>query len=229
MSTVDEAYIQKLLRTVNHDMSATLRSSVGFSSLILSEYDDRLDDQAKNWLRLNIEQGKKTQAGLIALSKYAKLYGVQEAASRCDLKALAAQACDELPLVGVEGMQIDIELVSSIKGYPLLWKDFFSQLLQNCVLHSGGAYCVISEQTDGAGFGIKVQDDGAGLDEEKVVEALLPYSAWGDQSGVGLGLSRAKRIAEIHGGRLKLYSTGRGLCVEACLPRDGLDTLHIIE
>lgn len=217
MSTVDEAYIQKLLRTINHDMSATLRSSVGFSTLILSESGDKLDDKAKKWLNLNIDQGKKTQAGLIALSEYARLYDVKEEISRCDLSVLAEQVCDKLQ---PEGMNVEIQLSSSISGYKSLLTDYFHQLIQNCLLHSGGSRCVISEKHDEETFSIMVADDGTSLNENKAAEALLPFRTLGDTQTVGLGLSRAKRIIEIHNGSLRLCPSESGFCVEASLPSD---------
>ena len=217
MSTIDEQYLQKILRTINHDMSAALRSSVGFSALILSEYDDQLDDKAKKWLRLNVDQGKKTQTALVALSEYSRLYDIADESLPCDLNALAHQACNELELAG---LQVDIKLSASITGHPLLWKDYFYQLIQNSHLHSGATHCVISEQCSDSELTITVEDNGTGLDEHKAAEALLPFRTLGDAPGAGLGLARAKRIAEIHNGQIKLTPAEAGLCVEACLPRD---------
>jgi len=221
MSTVDEAYIQKLLRTVNHDMSATLRSSVGFSTLILSEFDASLDDKVKKWLRLNVEQGEKTQASLIALSSYARLYNVKEELARCDLAVLANEVCNKLQTAAsAAGMTIEVNLSSPISGYKLLWSDYLQQVIANAFMHSQGSHCKVYEERDEAEFKLIIEDDGEGLDTSQMAEAILPFRKLTDSSAVGMGLARAKRIVEIHGGQLQLCTRQSGLCVEAVLPAD---------
>lgn len=227
--TVDEKYIQKLLRTINHDMSAALRSSVGFSTLIHAEYKDTLDDKAIGWLELNIEQGKITQAALIALSEYAHLYDVQEEMARCDLNALAAAACDTLrEYEHFDTVNIDIQLSSSISGYKLLWRDYFKQVIGNSVQHSGATQCIVSEKHEGNAFKIVIEDNGNRLNEKQMANILLPFRSLDNKNTVGLGLSRAKRIAELHGGNLKLYLNQQGFCVEASLPADITDSATLL-
>ncbi|MFW6059839.1 MAG: HDOD domain-containing protein [Phycisphaeraceae bacterium] len=67
---------------------------------------------------------------------------------------------------------------------------------------------------------IQVRDDGAGMDETTLNHALDPF--FSDRPagrGLGMGLPRAKRIVEAHGGSLELRSTpGEGTTAIATLP-----------
>jgi two-component system sensor histidine kinase PilS (NtrC family) len=52
---------------------------------------------------------------------------------------------------------------------------------------------------------------------EQCVELLNPFDAH-LPTGAGLGLASVKRIAEAHGGHVRIYSDGRNLVLEARLP-----------
>lgn len=217
-NNIDELYLQQLLRAVNHDVSAALRSSVGFSQIILSEYGHQLDEKVKEWLSLTIAQGEVSQAALIALSQYARLYAVQEEVSRCNLSALA-QACRQSLNAG-DQMQIDIQLSTSISGQKSLWEDYFKQIIGNSVRHANASLCRITEQTSNGLFKLFIEDNGSSLDEKNMADMLLPFRTLRKGSGVGMGLARAKRIVEIHGGQFSLYPSQLGFCVEASFPED---------
>ena len=55
--SVDEEYLQKLMRTVSHDMGGTLRTAVGFSKLLLESYENELDEKAVKWLSIFLKIG----------------------------------------------------------------------------------------------------------------------------------------------------------------------------
>lgn len=101
-----------------------------------------------------------------------------------------------------------------------------AELLTNVALHAGdGTTATISadaisdtpNQPDT--IAIRVRDKGSGMDEAERAQAFdLFYST--RQGGSGLGLGCAKRVAELHGGRLEIEPLqGPGICVRMELPR----------
>jgi nitrogen fixation/metabolism regulation signal transduction histidine kinase len=86
---------------------------------------------------------------------------------------------------------------------------------------AAGDITVAVQELPGGELAIRVADRGAGMDEETMTKALLPfYSSKKDGSGLGLALSR--EIVEAHGGTLQLASrAGGGLEVTCRIPPPG--------
>lgn len=67
---------------------------------------------------------------------------------------------------------------------------------------------------------LEVQDQGAGIPEEKLAEILTPFYTT-KEKGSGLGLALTKKIIEQHGGQMSLTSqVGQGTCVRFEIPFD---------
>ena len=101
-----------------------------------------------------------------------------------------------------------------------------TNLLTNAVKYtaSGGRIDARAErQTDGA-LTIVIADTGLGMTAAEVDRALLPFGRVHHgvrhaEDGFGLGLPLAKRLIELHGGRLSIDSTkGRGTEVSLRIP-----------
>jgi len=94
-------------------------------------------------------------------------------------------------------------------------------LLDNAISHGGPGVTVtvaLDPAPDG-GARIVVSDDGIGMTDEQVADALAPLSRNGIGTGVALGLSLAQRLVEAMGGELELRSrAGVGTTVTVTLP-----------
>jgi len=75
-----------------------------------------------------------------------------------------------------------------------------------------------AEAGQGAGFMIQVADRGAGLTDNVLRDALLPFYST-KATGTGLGLTLCREIVEAHGGRLSIANRpGGGAIVSVWLP-----------
>jgi signal transduction histidine kinase len=85
-----------------------------------------------------------------------------------------------------------------------------SNLIDNAIRHASQRGTVrVQLHVSGGDAVIRVVDDGRGVPEsqcERIFERFARHEA--DYSGAGLGLPIARWIAEAHGGRLALESTG---------------------
>jgi two-component system nitrogen regulation sensor histidine kinase NtrY len=70
----------------------------------------------------------------------------------------------------------------------------------------------------GPGVLVQVEDRGAGMSEDVLQQALLPFYST-KAAGTGLGLTVSREIVEAHGGRLNVSNReGGGLTVSLWLP-----------
>lgn len=77
---------------------------------------------------------------------------------------------------------------------------------------------VVSVQRSVDGIVIRVSDRGAGMPDETLRQALVPFYTM-KPAGSGLGLALCNEIIELHGGRLRLQSAaGEGTVVTCWLP-----------
>jgi len=108
-------------------------------------------------------------------------------------------------------------------------REAVDNLMSNAVKYSpaGGAIAVNIGTEDGSAT-IRVSDSGPGLSEEDMSRLFgrfqrLSAQPTGGESSSGLGLSIAKRIVELHGGRIWAERCGvmGGTCFGIALPLDG--------
>jgi two-component system, NtrC family, nitrogen regulation sensor histidine kinase NtrY len=82
------------------------------------------------------------------------------------------------------------------------------------------------EPGQGAGFVIQVADRGAGLTDNVLRDALLPFYST-KPTGTGLGLTLCREIVEAHGGRLSIANRpGGGALVSVWLPSSDAVSAH---
>jgi len=100
-------------------------------------------------------------------------------------------------------------------------------LLSNAIRHapSGGHVGVsLRSDDDGANVVFEVRDDGPGVPAEYAEQIFTPFfQAPGATGGMGLGLSLARDVVVLHGGRIEVESSpGTGAAFRVTLPRQRL-------
>ncbi|CAL1239987.1 response regulator [Candidatus Methylocalor cossyra] len=141
-----------------------------------------------------------------------------------DLAAVVAQAVEtSRPLIDFRRHKLEVALPEgplAIEGDGPRLVQVFSNLLNNAAKYTdiGGRIDLIVEAHPGEAV-VRVRDDGRGIDAE-----LLPHvfdvfaqderSLDRTQGGLGLGLPLARRLVELHGGRVEAHSPGTGLGAE---------------
>jgi signal transduction histidine kinase len=106
---------------------------------------------------------------------------------------------------------------------PEYFSKLFEELFDNALRYSKkGSVINVESEFDGADYVLRIKDHGRGLTEEQIhgIGAYMQFERKVyEQQGSGLGLTVAKRLAEIHGGFLRLESAyGQGTTVTVTLP-----------
>ncbi|MDD5364363.1 MAG: ATP-binding protein [Gallionellaceae bacterium] len=144
-----------------------------------------------------------------------------------DLAGLVGDVVADLEVMAVEK---EIRLVTELapetplRGNPDLLRALVRNLVDNALRYArpGGRVAVSLSRRAGATV-LQVADDGPGLVPEEREKLGLRFHRFGPQTaeGVGLGLSIARRIAELHGAEIRFGDglDGVGLAVEVVFPQ----------
>jgi len=145
---------------------------------------------------------------------------------RCDLHALAVTAVAELAPAAID-KDIDLQLTDGdalrVPGEPALLAILLRNLIDNAIRYSPRHSVVrVMVANSGDGAELTVIDQGPGIPAESralIWERFYRILGTGE-AGSGLGLSIAKRIADLHGATISLSEgdAGQGLRVSVVFP-----------
>ena len=216
-----------LLNSISHDLRTPLSSITGALS---SLRDDAtyLDDAARqdlidtaweeagrlNYLVANLLSMTRLEAGVMRLSP-----------DLCDVQDLIGVALSQMTN-RLRGRTVDVDAPQSLPPVPVdlvLAAQALVNVIDNAVKYSPAHTAIgIRARHDRDEVVIEVADRGPGIhpDElQSVFEKFYRLQQVSDTTGVGLGLSIAKGIIELHGGRIWAANRdGGGAVVSIALP-----------
>lgn len=139
---------------------------------------------------------------------------------RIDLNALAAAAVDIcMPIIQNGGHTIKISLTPEpllLDADPVRIEQLLTNLIRNASKFTPQpGEITIETGQDGTTATVSVRDTGIGLSQEMVNSVFLPFmqdeqTLARSRGGLGIGLTIARRLAELHGGSLQADSAGPG-------------------
>jgi len=119
--------------------------------------------------------------------------------------------------------------IPRLRGDALRLRQVLINLLSNAVKFTEAGQITVTAACNAAqGLTIMVIDTGIGMSEEEIAIALEPFGQVENaitkrHEGTGLGLSIARRLVELHGGRLAITSVkGSGTTISVHLPPERL-------
>lgn len=132
-----------------------------------------------------------------------------------DLTALLRTCCDVQAEVGDVVASQTWDQVT-VETDPMLARRLIDNLLDNALRY--GARASVSLVNEGASAVITIDDNGPGIPEDRIMEALKPFSRLQPtlgRTGTGLGLAIASEISEAIGARIELTNQSPGLSARA--------------
>lgn len=120
-------------------------------------------------------------------------------------------------------LRLDVEDVPSVQILEDNLRKIVEELINNAFKFSKpGSQVMVSARPQGAMYCLTITDHGLGMTPKEIarVDAYVQFERrLYEQQGAGLGLSIARRLAELHGGTLTITSTPKEqTTVEVCLP-----------
>jgi PAS domain S-box-containing protein len=208
------------LANMSHELRTPLNSIIGFADLLArqvsempapgraAEYADDIQSSASHLLTMinDILDLSKIESGRLHLNEEEisvpmlcepVLRSMQDRARAAEL-TLTVDIPTDLPLVLVD---------------QRLTRQILANLLSNAVkfTQAGGRVTLRAYRSEDKDLIIEIEDNGIGIPEKDLDRVLEPFVQAESHrarryGGTGLGLALARRLAELHGGRLTLVS-----------------------
>jgi light-regulated signal transduction histidine kinase (bacteriophytochrome) len=199
--------------SVSHDLRAPLRSIDGFSQALLEDYEDRLDEDGKDFLR-RVRAASRRMVQLIDdLLNLARVARAEVRREPVDMSALARSIAEELRQSEPE-RQVEFAIADGVvlNGDAPLLRIVLEDLLGNAwKFTSRRARAQIefgTAQRDEKPVYF-VRDDGAGFDPSRAARLFGPFQRLHGSAefpGTGIGLATVQRIIRRHGGEISAES-----------------------
>jgi PAS domain S-box-containing protein len=196
--------------SVSHDLRAPLRALSGFSTALLDEYGDKLDETGRGYAG-RIDAAAERMAllidDLLHLSRLwrTEIQGVKEVDLSAEVTAIAAELQRAAP---DRAGRFDIQAGVCAPADPVLIRTVLQNLLENAWKFTGKRDKALiafgTTPTAGPGICCYVRDNGAGFDPEYVSKLFQPFKRlhpMREFAGTGVGLASVRQIVERHGGR----------------------------
>lgn len=222
----------QFLANMSHELRTPLNAIIGFSGILANESYRNLSREERSEFLTNIITSGKHLLGLINevldLSKIeaGKMDITAELLSLGDVLEGVRQTVD--PMANKKGVAIDVTIepqLSTLTADGIKLKQILYNLLTNAIKftpEAGMVHVRAAVKEEWAEF--SVRDTGIGIrpeDRDRIFQEFeqVEMSAERRFEGTGLGLTLAKKLVELHGGRIWVESeVGRGSTFTFVLP-----------
>lgn len=209
-----EAIKDDLLSTMSHEMRTPLTAVSGFAELLLSEQD--IAEKHKRQLDIIYREAGKLEE---LVNSFLDVRQLKVNRARVNYEHLSVRELMEQArkknrdFKEHHEIKIDCQADSQIYGNRKEMGQVITQLLENACRYSpnGGVISMTASSREGKTY-IRVTDQGIGIPKHETEAIFEPFHRLdtGDTRstrGVGLGLSVAREIISLHGGKIEVEST----------------------
>jgi signal transduction histidine kinase len=203
--------------SVSHDLRGPLQTMNGFVHMLATDYESKLDDRARDYLR-QLRLSSRRMAELIEdLLNLSRVSTTGMQAERVDLSELAKMVASNLQS-REPARQVEFVIANcpAVEGDARLLQIVMENLLNNAWKYtSAHAQARIEFGCEKRAIGTVyfIRDDGAGFDARQADRLFKPFQRLHSEAefpGTGIGLATVQRIVQRHGGRIWGESAGHG-------------------
>jgi PAS domain S-box-containing protein len=206
--TEANAQLEAFAYTVSHDLKAPLRGIRGFAQALMEDYRDKLDGQARDYLRRIEEGAERMQALIEDLLAHSQLSRAEFRLTVVDLESVVDEALRSLDgevRMGNAAVSIKKPLPDVIAHRSALVQAI-QNLLSNAIKFTRKPHppCVeIFAEGNDERTRLYVQDHGIGIEErhfDRIFQVFERLHGAETFSGTGIGLAIVKKAIERMGG-----------------------------
>ncbi len=207
----------QFVSNITHELRTPLHGILGLADVLLEDGEHLLNDNYRRYLEMMKNSGNallEMVDHILDLTKY-QTGMVHLNVKKISLKKMILDVMEELaPNIELQACQIDLDWAENtpdVYGDERELKHLLRDLLGNAIKFAPHGVISISSQKTGDKLKLCVRDSGVGIDEkdqQMIFEEFRQASqdTTREYGGSGLGLALAKKIVELHGGRIWVES-----------------------
>ncbi len=207
--------LQQFAYVASHDLQEPLRMVTAYIGLLNKKYGNELNDQAKSYMAFAVDGANRMKDLIGDLLQYSRIDTQGKSFSSVDLNLVTEEVIDTLHVAIRES-----KAVVTKEPLPTVWGDAtqLSQVLQNLISNAvkfrgpQAPRIEVASRESAREWTIMVKDNGIGIDpkdHDKLFQMFQRLHTRTEYQGTGIGLAIAKKIVELHGGRIWVKSDGR--------------------
>ena len=203
------AELEAFSYSVSHDLKAPLRSLDGFSSALLEDYSDKLDERGKEYLNYIRESSQLVSHLIDDMLKLSGVVRAEMLQEEINLSGMVSSIADILKRSEPDRKADFIVSPDVIgDGDMNLVRIMLTNLLENAWKYTSKCHQTrieFGENCQGDTKVYFVKDNGVGFDMQYSKKLFKPFSrlhSRKEYSGNGIGLATVYRIVLRHGGRI---------------------------
>ncbi len=214
---VSREELVRLFSVLSHDLKSPIFAVDGFSELLMSDYQDKLDDEGRDFLQRVRSSAQYMKRVLDEMSHMVKLLARPNARKPTPLREVVEEVILKYNFQIEEGgVRVDVPSeMPTVNVDPEKIREAIGALLSNALFFTdrdkGERKISIACSEDGDRARLCIRDNGIGIDDRYVSQVfeLGGMSKLDKQrgGGPGYGLYLAKRLIECHGGEMTVDST----------------------
>jgi PAS domain S-box-containing protein len=200
---------------VSHDLKAPLRAIKTLTDWLSTDYQDKLDEQGQETLRLLGGRVDRMQNLIDGVLQYSRIGRTEQGTVPVALSRLVPEIVDDLGVPAHIAIHVPPDL-PTIEADATRVTQVFQNLLSNAVKYMDkpqGNITVTCVAAEGF-WKFGVADNGPGIEQknfERIFKLFQTLVRRDDCESTGVGLTVAKKIIELYGGKIWVESeVGRG-------------------
>ena len=197
----------------SHDLREPLVTIQRYLDGFIEDYGQSIDEDGRHYIEASIRASNHMQELIIGLLDYSRLSKEKQLKIVDSGEILGSVIEDLNALIKTTGADIVAEGLPVLKAFPLELKLLFQNLIQNGIKfrrHDTKPRIQIHAEQISGGWQFSFTDNGIGIREkdfEKVFTLFRRLHNKNEYEGSGIGLAYAKKIVEIHHGKIWLKSS----------------------
>jgi PAS domain S-box-containing protein len=219
--------LKQFVSAVSHDLGEPLRAIRGFVELLRDGYQDRLGNDAREWIEFVVDGVDRMQRLIDDLLDYSRLESQAITFENVDCNKVLVQALANLHASVVEsGAVITSDRLPTLSGNASQLLQLIQNLIGNAIKYRSKEPPTVhlaTERIDG-GWHVFVRDNGIGIapaQHERIFDIFHRLHSREQIPGSGVGLATCRAIVERHGGRIWVDSQpGQGSVFHFTLPSE---------
>jgi len=193
---------------VSHDLKSPLQSIEALTSWLHTDYNELLDENGKETIRLIRSNVEKMDALVKGILKYSNISRVEKDFYKVDTSTIIEKVLSILKVP--EHITISIpEKLPTVTGDHFRLQELFRNLLKNAIKFNDNpkGEVTVGYEDKGDFWEFYVKDNGKGIEAKYFEKIFIAFQKLGENyKSTGIGLSIVKKIIDLYEGEIWLES-----------------------